>query len=86
MDFRASERSRLQTLQAVQQVVDKYRIGSNMYMQLAENLTEQLKSHANQSKEALKQQLHVSAVPHVKLSQRIKEPSLSERISCLTGA
>lgn len=84
--FRASERSRLQTLQAVEQMVDKYRIGGNMYMQLAENLTEQLKSHADQSKEALKQQLHVSAVPHVKLLLRIKEPSLFERISCLTGA
>ena len=74
----------MQTLQSIEQMVDRYRMGCSIYMQLAEKLAERLKLHANQSKEALKQQMHVSTVPHVKLLQRITEPSVSQRIACLT--
>lgn len=79
LTFRTSDKSRLQTLQAAESMVDKYRMGCSIYAQLAEKLN----LESCQPFQDLRRSLYLTSAPHVKLMQRIKEPSLSERISSL---
>ena len=81
LTFRTSDKNRLQTLQAVESMADKHRIGCNVYMQVAEKLN----LESCQPFQDLKRSMHVAPVPHVKLLQRITEPSLPERIGSLAN-
>ena len=79
LTFRTSDKNRLQTLQAVEKMVDKHRMGCCIYMQLAEKLN----LEACQPFQDLRRSMQLASVPHVKLLKRITEPSLPERISSL---
>lgn len=79
LTFRTSDKSRLAILQAAEKMVDKHRMGCSIYMQLAEKLN----LEPCQPFQELKRSMCLASVPHMKLMQRITEPSLSERISSL---
>ena len=76
LTFRTSDKNRLQTLQAMENMADKHRMGCNIYTQVAEKLNLEL----CQPFQDLKRSMHVATIPHVRLLQRITEPSLPERI------
>ena len=78
LTFRTSDKNRLQTLQAVEKMVDKHRMGCNIYMQIAEKL-----NLACQPFQDLRRSMQLACVPHVKLLKRITEPSLPERMGSL---
>lgn len=74
-----SDRSRLQTLQIIEHAADQHRIGSSMYMHLAEKL----KSDAYNVHQTINNERHshgITAAPHVKLLKREKEPDIEQRL------
>lgn len=77
--MRVSDRSRLQTLQIIEHAADQHRIGSSMYMHLAEKL----KGDTYKVHQTINNERHshgISAAPHVVLLRREKEPNIAQRL------
>ena len=77
--MRVSNRSRLQTLQIIEHAADQHRIGSSMYMHLAEKL----KGDTYKVHQTINNESHshgISAAPHVVLLRREKEPNIAQRL------
>jgi hypothetical protein len=77
--MRVSDRSRLQTLQIIEHAADQHRIGSSMYMHLAEKL----KSDTYNVHQTVNNERHshgITAALHVNMLKREKEPDIAERL------
>jgi len=75
--MRVSDRSRLQTLQIIEHAADQHRIGSSMYMHLAE------KSDTYNVHQTVNNERHshgITAALHVNMLKREKEPDIAERL------
>lgn len=73
-----SNKSRAQTLQILEQAADRYRICSCMYMHAAEKLKSDMYHVHDLLANAKYSQ--TTAVPHLKLLERITEPDISARL------
>lgn len=77
--MRVSDRSRLQTLQIIEHAADQHRIGSSIYMHLAEKL----KSDTYNVHQTVNNERHshgITAALHVNMLKREKEPDIAERL------